>query len=652
VILLLLCTCPPASIADESQIGVATFPVLELPFGARGAAMGAFCGLADDITAIWWNPGGLGQIERAQAHFCHQEWFQSFRDEYAATVFPTYLGTIGGSFLYSNVTGIEAGSEDFQKMGNFKTYEAVLALAYARELKELKRNLFVGLTLQALYQNLDPEILGVPGDKGKAMCSSIGVLWRGKKISAGGSIQNIGTTVSYYNKSSEFLPRTLKIGTSFFPRENLIGVFDINVPQFGEINYHLGGEYWISKDFLALRAGYNSGPQSKEYFGFLDALSAGFGIRFKDIGSRYVSIGDMEIDYAYSSYGDLGMTHRINLNWMFGMPGIAKTGVLAVKCFDSQTKKPLQAIITTDGTLIDTVVTSPADGKITIQEVPIGMVYITTHKDFYEERTDTFFLMWNETAKIEVPLKYLGPEGVPADKLVREGICGRLLLGKLTEKGIVEPLKEGIVSYEGPVSGTVVADTEGWYKIPDIPQGNYTLTAESEKHDYFPVIIENVTVEHEKATLLHCTLKRMKILKLYFERDRAYIHPSEYGTLDELAEFMLRYEENEFEIHGHTDPRPPRRFKNNIELSKARASAVRKYLVKKGISEGRLAVEGWGDKKPIAENDTEEGMALNRRIEIIIKPRGEPLPGEPLRGEPLRLDKSPAHPDIEINPVK
>ncbi len=619
--LIFWCLCIPfISIADESQVGVATFSVLELPFGARGAAMGAFCGLANDVTAIWWNPGGLGQMDKGQAHFCHQEWFQGFRDEYGSVVFPTRFGVIGGSLLYSSVTGVEANtgeSKNFQKIGEFSPYETVLSLAYAREIIE---KLYIGMTLGFLYQNLEPEVSGVTGDKGKAIATNIGMLWKKGDFGVGASLQNIGTTVWYVWGGSEYLPRTLKLGASWSGFKNLVGVFDLNVPQFGEFNYHLGGEYYIAKDFLSLRAGYNRGPQSLDKFDVLDALSMGFGVKLKNLDLRDRFLGDIELDYAYSSYGDLGMTHRINLNWTFGAVGQPKSGNIIVRVIDAKTNEPLQAIVTTVGTLTDTAITSPDVGAVVFQKVPIGKIYITTQKDFYTSSTDSIFLLLNETSEVNVSLEYTGPEGVSVENLVKEGICGRILVGQLTEEGTVEPLRDGVITYEGADSGVAVADSEGWYKIPDISVGNYTLTIESAKHDYFPEIIKNITVEHEKATLLHCTLKKLKTLRLYFERDRAYVHPSMFEILDEIVEFLKRYQENAFEIHGHTDPRLPKKFKNNIELSEARANAVLEYLVQKDISKDRLSVKGWGAEKPVAENDTEQGMALNRRIELIIKP--------------------------------
>jgi outer membrane protein OmpA-like peptidoglycan-associated protein len=604
-------------LGSKKEIGCATFSVLELAFGARGAAMGgAFCGLADDISAIRWNPAGLAQITQNQAQFCHREWFLGIKDEYGGVMFPTYIGVIGGSFLYSSATGIEGWNQNNEREKEFKVWECVFTFAYA---KKVGPNLYIGMAVDGLYQNLDPGIAGLLGDKGKAVATNLGVLWRTKRIGIGGSLQNIGTSVRYSYHGNEVLPRTLKIGLSCFPKDNLVGVFDVNVPQFGEVSYHTGIEYWISKEFLCVRTGYRHGILSPEDFAFQDAISIGFGVKAKSFDFPTI-LRNMELNYAYSSYGDLGITHRLSINWIFGKPKEIKTGNVIVRVFDVETREPLRAIVTTSaGWFQDTTLTLPTDGKAEVRYIPIGQVAVKVEKDFYTVKADTIWLEWGETAELEFPLLYTGPKGVPPEKLVKEGICGRVLLGKVTEEGKIEPLRDGVVHFEGPVRGTAIVDSQGWYKIPDLPPGEYVLTIESAKHDYFPEVIPNVRVEHEKATLLHCTLKKVKTLRLYFERDRAYIHPRDFGTIDTLATFMLKYKENLFEIHGHTDPRPPRRFKNNEELSYARAWAVANYLIKKGIDKERLTVKGLGATKPIAPNDTEEGMALNRRIEIIIK---------------------------------
>ena len=85
---------------------------------------------------------------------------------------------------------------------------------------------------------------------------------------------------------------------------------------------------------------------------------------------------------------------------------------------------------------------------------------------------------------------------------------------------------------------------------------------------------------------------------------------------------MLKsYTDNIIEIEGHTDNVPihTQRFKNNNELSSARALAVAEfYIENKGIDPAKLKYSGRGEYVPVAENGTAEGRAQNRRVEIKV----------------------------------
>jgi outer membrane protein OmpA-like peptidoglycan-associated protein len=74
-------------------------------------------------------------------------------------------------------------------------------------------------------------------------------------------------------------------------------------------------------------------------------------------------------------------------------------------------------------------------------------------------------------------------------------------------------------------------------------------------------------------------------------------------------------------VEGHTDGRGDPR--HNLDLSKRRAQTVRRYLVKKGVASSRLEAEGYGSERPIAANDTAEGRARNRRVEMLILRRSQ-----------------------------
>lgn len=86
--------------------------------------------------------------------------------------------------------------------------------------------------------------------------------------------------------------------------------------------------------------------------------------------------------------------------------------------------------------------------------------------------------------------------------------------------------------------------------------------------------------------------------------------------LDNVAEVMNKYPDQKFEITGHTDSIGDDFY--NLDLSKRRANSVKNYLINKGVDESRLFTSGCGERKPVADNDTEMGRAINRRIEFSI----------------------------------
>ena len=71
----------------------------------------------------------------------------------------------------------------------------------------------------------------------------------------------------------------------------------------------------------------------------------------------------------------------------------------------------------------------------------------------------------------------------------------------------------------------------------------------------------------------------------------------------------------EIEIRGYTDNTG--KYESNVKLSQSRADAVKTYLIENGIDSARIKTKGFGPEDPIAPNDTKEGRAKNRRIELF-----------------------------------
>ncbi len=100
-----------------------------------------------------------------------------------------------------------------------------------------------------------------------------------------------------------------------------------------------------------------------------------------------------------------------------------------------------------------------------------------------------------------------------------------------------------------------------------------------------------------------------------FDVDKATIKPESMGTLNMIVQVLKDNPDVKFEIDGHTDNSGT--ATHNLTLSQQRADAVKTQLVSMGVDAGRLTAKGFGDTKPISDNNTFEGKANNRRVEFV-----------------------------------
>jgi chemotaxis protein MotB len=100
------------------------------------------------------------------------------------------------------------------------------------------------------------------------------------------------------------------------------------------------------------------------------------------------------------------------------------------------------------------------------------------------------------------------------------------------------------------------------------------------------------------------------------------------AALTEVAGILAGIQARKFQVAGHTDnvPIKNRRFKSNWDLSSARAVSVVKHLIENGVGAENISGAGYADTQPAASNDTDEGRAQNRRIEIVLQPNLDELP--------------------------
>ena len=113
--------------------------------------------------------------------------------------------------------------------------------------------------------------------------------------------------------------------------------------------------------------------------------------------------------------------------------------------------------------------------------------------------------------------------------------------------------------------------------------------------------------------------KRIKLKikkKIFFDYKKATIKKKSHHVLDYVVHLMIRYPSMHVRIEGHTDERGL--DKANRNLSKRRAEAVMRYLIKKGIDPSRLGYKGFGEKRPLDSRSNEVAWAKNRRVDFIV----------------------------------
>ena len=102
-----------------------------------------------------------------------------------------------------------------------------------------------------------------------------------------------------------------------------------------------------------------------------------------------------------------------------------------------------------------------------------------------------------------------------------------------------------------------------------------------------------------------------------YDVDKSELKPDTIANLNKLAEIMQKYPDTNILVEGHTDSTGKDDY--NMKLSEKRAKSVQNYLTQQKVDSSRMTVKWYGETKPIASNDTEEGKKQNRRVEISIE---------------------------------
>jgi len=138
-----------------------------------------------------------------------------------------------------------------------------------------------------------------------------------------------------------------------------------------------------------------------------------------------------------------------------------------------------------------------------------------------------------------------------------------------------------------------------------------------------PSVVSQITDEINKLAIQDVNVRVVEegisidIENIQFAAESAVLLPAEQIKLDKIAEVLKRYPERNLIINGHTALAGT--AEGRLRLSQERAKAVADYLISKNVrTSNRITSRGYGADKPIADNNTEQGMRRNRRVEIIL----------------------------------
>lgn len=562
--LLILCL-PLAVWAQANGAGSTSTNFQEIGMGARAVGMGeSFTAVADDATAMFWNPAGLVLAKGTQFNLTHGEWLLGVTHEFFAFsqnldrdgAFGASLGYMGtGSFPGAlEIPGVPIESSYGGVGDNISSSDYIGSIAYAQRLGnwiggDFFQKSIIGIKATVVGQNIvDVGSSGLAFDAGyiyevtrktfylAALASNIGTQFQGTVVGPGGV-----TVVQNYSQ-----PVIFKLGGSY-RLVNLLMKKDRNILAMetdGHIDtgvkFNLGDEYRISfgRNAVALRLGYRTGSD----LGTVAGMTTGVGVshRFDDF--------EAGLDYAFVPYGVLGDTHRISLNLIIGVPIV----------------------------------------------VPEAYVNVAPAFVLGQQRVDVALATKSEE---------------PIDKWK---------LTVLDSSGML------VKTFSGKGNPPARYSWDGKNEAGDlVPQGNYSFNLEvtdtedsagksRPRETYAKWVPKRVPYQYTFGVSGD----------LLFDSGKDILLQKGYDAIQKTAAAIQRkYPDSLIIIAGHTDDQKlgkGAKFADNQKLSLARAQAVMDYLVKNGVNGQKLSVIGYGDTKPIADNKTPEGRAKNRRVELVV----------------------------------
>lgn len=336
-ILILLCVLImvvlPASAQNVTKVGTTAAPFLNIGVGARAIAMGgAYVSMANDATAMFWNPGAMALVTNHEAVFNHSEWIADINFDYAGIVIALgAIGNVGLNATFLTMDEMERTTTLYPE-GTGQKFNAgsyAMGVTYARSLTD---RFSIGFNVKYIHEYiLNSSASGIALDIGTVFITQ----FRGLRI--GANISNFGTKMQMEGRdvlvqhdidplragsnerinadlaTGRFdLPLHLRVGISYdllqdVERNELWLAVDAVHPSDNVESVNVGAEY-VFNDMFAFRGGYAALFSKDSEQG----MTLGAGLKYTIIGNF-----GLKLDYAYESFGRFNNIQKFTIALAF-----------------------------------------------------------------------------------------------------------------------------------------------------------------------------------------------------------------------------------------------------------------------------------------------------------------------------------------------
>ena len=311
-LLSLACLAPGEAGAAEKNrffsataVGTTGADFLNLPIGARASAMGsAYSAIADEASAVYWNPAGLVQIPKLSAVFMRSQYVADISYQYAAYAHRmSYNSVIAGSVFLTDIGAIDQMDMDGNNLGTFSPRDQVYTLSYSLAILEFSNkdmDVSMGVSVKYIRSTIVESAQAYAGDMGIMTYNFTNIPYR-----LGVTMTNLGQGMRYDVDSSP-LPLTFKMAGAVNPFRNMLFSMDMVLPKGNRPNFLFGTELSTEPNELT-RLSARAGLNAQRIRDGLSAFTVGAG----------ATLHFFTLDYAFVPMGELGATHKISITFDF-----------------------------------------------------------------------------------------------------------------------------------------------------------------------------------------------------------------------------------------------------------------------------------------------------------------------------------------------